>query len=304
MTSRISFCVPASTANLGAGFDALSLALDRYLRVSIENADVLRIEASGQDHDRIPTTPENLIYRVAESVAAKRGRKLPPFHMVLENEIPLARGMGSSAAAIIAGITCYEILFNDNLSEQELFNYAFEYESHPDNLAAALYGGLIAAGVGNAGTVFVSRLEIGEGIRGVVVIPEFELSTEKARSVLPAQYSRQDAVYNIQRSALTIAALTTGNYSMLRESMKDRIHQPYRAKLIPGLAEILMLDEPGLFGVALSGAGPTVFAFAEPTLADCVGAAIAREFARHGVTATPHLVNIDKTGRLIEGRLR
>src|SRR4051812_47310710 len=119
--TRVSFRVPASTANLGAGFDALSLALNRYLRVSIEPATVLTIEARGLDQALIPTTEENLVYRVARSVAAKRGSVLPPFHMTLENEIPLARGMGSSAAAIIAGITSYEILIDDKLSEQDLF---------------------------------------------------------------------------------------------------------------------------------------------------------------------------------------
>ena len=300
MSGPVSFRVPASTANLGAGFDALSLALDRYLRVSVEPSAALRIEATGVDRALIPTTGENLVCRVAQSVAAKRGRVLPPFHMTLENEIPLARGMGSSAAAIIAGITCYEVLLNDKLSEQDLFRYAFEFESHPDNLAAALYGGLIAAAVADNEAVLVSRLSVKEGVRGVVIIPAFELSTEKARGVLPAQYSRKDAVYNIQRSALTIAALTTGDWPILRESMKDRIHQPYRAKLIPGLEEILNLHADGLFGVALSGAGPTVFAFAEPARAGEIGAAIAAVFARHGVTATPHLVNIDKSGRVTE----
>src|ERR1044071_9727569 len=123
MSNRVSFRVPASAANLGAGFDALSLALDRYLRVSIEPADALRIEAHGVDHGLIPTGSQNLVYRVAEHVASKRGRPLPPVHMILENEIPLARGMGSSAAAIIAGITCYELLCDDRLLKRDLFHF-------------------------------------------------------------------------------------------------------------------------------------------------------------------------------------
>jgi homoserine kinase len=220
--------------------------------------------------------------------------------MEIDNEIPLARGMGSSAAAIIAGITCYEIVCDEQLGQQDIFRHAFEFESHPDNLAAALYGGLIAAAVTDDGRALVSRLKVHDGVRGIVVIPAFELSTEKARGVLPMEYSRKDAVYNIQRSALAVAALTTGNWEVLRESMRDRIHQPYRAKLIPGLEEILELRTPGLYAVALSGAGPTVFAFAEPEQAGAVGRAIAAVFDRHGVTATPHLVNVDQSGRFIQ----
>ena len=297
---KTSVRVPASTSNLGAGFDALSLALNRYLKVSLSQADHLRIEASGVDQALIPRTPDNLVYRVAMAAAAMRHRTLPPFHMKIENEIPLARGMGSSAAAIIAGITCYEMAADDPLTEQDLFRCAFEFESHPDNLAAALYGGLVATAVSDTGTVLVSRPAISGRVSGIVVIPSFELSTEKARSVLPQTYSRKDVVYNIQRSALTIAALTSGDWGMMREAMRDRIHQPYRAKLIPGLEQILSLEMAGLFAVALSGAGPTVFAFAAPDQADAVGQTIAGVFKQHGVDATPQFVDIDRSGRLIE----
>ncbi|MBI2149187.1 MAG: homoserine kinase, partial [Acidobacteria bacterium] len=127
----------------------------------------------------------------------------------------------------------------------------------------------------------------------------FELSTEKARAVLPQTYSRKDAVYNIQRSALTVAALTTGNWPMLREAMRDRIHQPYRAPLIPGFDEILALATPGLLGVALSGAGPTVLAVAKQADAERVGRIVAGIFEKHGVRAAPHVVNIDTEGRTI-----
>jgi len=292
--------IPASTSNLGAGFDALSLALNRYLKVTVESANTLEIRATGLDEKLIPTTPDNLIYRVAVSAAAMRGRALPPFRMTIENEIPLARGMGSSAAAIIAGITCYEALANDPLGEQDLFRCAFEYESHPDNLAAALFGGLVASAVADSGAVLVSKPVIRGEVRGIVVIPSFELSTEKARAVLPQTYSRKDAVYNIQRSALTIAALTSGDWTLMREAMKDRIHQPYRAKLIPGLEDILALEMNGLLAVALSGAGPTVFAFAAPDRASEVATTIVGVFKQHGVEATSQFVEIDRSGRVIE----
>jgi homoserine kinase len=300
MSRRVSFRIPASTANLGAGFDALSLALSRYLRISIQPGEEMRLEATGVDAALIPTTEDNLICRVAAATAKRRGRTLPPYHLKIENEIPLARGMGSSAAAIIAGITCYEALAGDWLSEQEMYRCAFQFENHPDNLAAAFCGNLISAAVADDGTVLVSRLTIGGKIGAIVVIPSFELSTEKARSVLPDTYSRKDAVYNIQRSALTIAALTTGNWALIREAMRDRIHQPYRAKLIPGLEEILALEIKGLLGVALSGAGPTVFAFVDPKRSAEIGTALTATFKKHGVEAAAHLLDIDTAGRLID----
>ena len=297
--TALTFRIPASTSNLGAGFDALSLALDRYLTITVEPAAVSSIEAGGLDCKLIPATPDNLIVRVANRVAAKRGRSLSPFRLVIDNQIPLARGLGSSAAAIIAGISCYEAVARDRLADDEIFDCAFEFESHPDNLAAALYGGLVAAATAAEGKVVVARLSIPEGIRPVVVMPAFELSTEKARAVLPETYSRKDAVFNIQRSALIIAALTTGNWALLREAMRDRIHQPYRAPLIPGLDEILSLNTTGLLGVALSGAGPTVLAFARNEDAESVGRAISSVFSKHGVSATPYIATIDAEGRII-----
>ena len=301
MSRNYSFRVPAGTSNLGAGFDALGLALEIYLRVRIELSSKMEIVALGIDATEIPTTADNLIVRVAQRVAAQRNRDIPPFRMTIANEIPLARGLGSSAAAIIAGITCYELLSQDRLSEAEIFRYAFEFESHPDNLSPALRGGLVAACQGADSSVFIANLSVAPGVKCVLVIPEFEVSTEKARAVLPQTYSRKDAVYNIQRSALIIGALTTGNWPLLQEAMNDRIHQPYRASLVPGFEEILALRAPGMYGLALSGAGPTIFALAEPSKADAVGWEITAVFEKYGVKALPHVVNIDTEGRVIGG---
>ena len=299
MSRNHSFRVPAGTSNLGAGFDTLGLALEIYLRVRTEPASKMEIVALGVDAAEIPTTPDNLILRVANYVAAQRKRELPAFRMTIANEIPLARGLGSSAAAILAGITCYELMLEDRLSEQEIFRYAFEFEPHPDNLSPALRGGLVAACQGADRDVFIANLSVAPGVKSVIVIPDFEVSTEKARAVLPQTYSRKDAVYNIQRSALIVGALTTGNWALLGEAMNDRIHQQYRASLIPGFEEILALRTPGLYGLALSGAGPTIFALAEPSTADEVGWDITAVFEKHGVKALPHVVNIDTEGRVI-----
>jgi len=299
MSRNYSFRVPAGTSNLGAGFDALGLALEIYLRVRIEPSSKTEVVALGVDSAEIPTTSDNLILRVANRVATLRNRDLPSFRMTIANEIPLARGLGSSASAIIAGITCYELVAQDRLTEAEIFRYAFEFESHPDNLSPALRGGLVAACQGADSQVFIANLSVARGVKCVLVIPEFEVSTEKARAVLPKTYSRQDAVYNIQRSALIVGALTTGNWPLLREAMNDRIHQQYRASLIPGFEEILALRTDGMYGIALSGAGPTIFAFAEPSKADAVGWDVTSVFEKYGVKALPHVVGVDTEGRVI-----
>jgi homoserine kinase len=297
--SRHCFRIPASTSNLGAGFDSLGLALTRYLHVTIETTTAFAIEAHGMSSGAIPTGAENLVLRVAQDVAARRGRILPTFRLTLDNEIPLAKGLGSSGAAIIAGITCYELMTGDRLSEKELFQVALKFESHPDNLAAALYGGLISAATTAEGEVYIAQLKVAHGVTPLVVIPEFELLTETARKVLPKNYSRADTVYNIQRAALTIAALTTGKWSLLRESMRDRIHQPYRNHLIPGLDRILDLEMSGLAGVALSGAGPTIFAIVESGRDLEIGNEIVRIFNERGVRASSHSLEFDSKGRVI-----
>src|SRR5262249_3590505 len=154
--------------------DALSLAVNLYLRIAIEDADFLSIEAEGLSTDSIPKGSDNLIWRVADSLARQRKRPLPTFRMQIENEVPLARGLGSSASAIIAGITCYELLTDDKLTVDEIFRHAFEFEPHPDNLGAALYGGLISAATSTDGTTSVAQLSVAPGAGAVVVIPDFE----------------------------------------------------------------------------------------------------------------------------------
>ncbi len=289
--------VPASTSNLGPGFDALSLALRIYLRVEVEAASSTGVVARGVDNEKMPEGRENLIVQVMEAVAERRGRQLAPVLLKVENEIPLARGLGSSATAILAGISCYEIVAGESLSEREIFDCAMEFEPHPDNLAAGLLGGLTVSAVGENGQAMSSTMSVSDGITPVLVIPEFELSTQKAREVLPERYSRGDAVFNIQRSALIVAALTSGDWTMLSEAMRDRVHQPYRAPLIPGFEKILEMKIDGLAGIALSGAGPTVLGFTVPQSAETVGREIVKLFGQSGVEASLRVSGIDTEGR-------
>ncbi len=301
MSSRRHVRVPASTANLGAGFDALSLAIAVYLDVEVvpdAGPGQTRFAAAGVDADKIPSGADNLVVRVMHRVAERRRRSLPGALLRAWNQIPIARGMGSSAAAIVAGVSCYEILADETLTEDELFDCAFEFEPHPDNLAAALRGGLAVSAARPDGPTLVSTFGVAEGVHPVLVVPEFELSTERAREVLPDTYSRADVVFNVQRAALSVGALTTGRWDLLAEAMKDRMHQPYRASLIPGLEQVLALRADGLIAAALSGAGPTVLALAREDCADAIGRRIAGVFEQNGVRSSVHVCAIDTTGRV------
>jgi homoserine kinase len=289
--------VPASTSNLGPAFDCVGCALEIYLRVTVlPGSGSHRIEASGVDSAKMPAGDDNLILKVMGRVAERRERVLDPLRLVVENEVPLARGLGSSAAAILAGISCYEIATGDRLTAEEIIDCAWEFEPHTDNLASALFGGLTLSATGSSKPAFL-RLAVAGGVAPVLVIPEFEVSTRAARQVLPDTYSRSDAVFNIQRTAQLVGALATGQWEFLAEAMRDRVHQPYRNALVPGLEQVLALREAGLYGIALSGAGPTVLALSEPSRSDHVGRRAADVFGTHGITASVRVSRIDAAGR-------
>lgn len=290
--------VPASTSNLGPGFDSLGCALDLCLDVRVEPApNGFRVQASGVDSQKVPGDQDNLILRALLRVASRRGRTIEPLTLVADNEIPVASGLGSSAAAIVAGISCYEVVSGERLTPDEIMDYAWEFEPHSDNLAAALFGGLtIPVTTGGSRAAFL-KLEVAPGITPVVVTPDLEVSTRTAREVLPDSYSRNDVVFNIQRTAQLVGALVAGQWAFLAEAMKDRVHQPYRASLVPGLEQVLALRAEGLYGLALSGAGPSVLALVDPARADEIGIRVADVFRTHGLSSRVRILKFDTGGR-------
>ncbi|HEX3038833.1 MAG TPA: homoserine kinase [Caproiciproducens sp.] len=248
--------VPATSANLGSGFDSLGIALDLYNQVWMEESDTLDI--SSKDDIKVPTDDSNLIFWAAKQVYEKCGRQLPGLKIVQLNNIPMARGLGSSSACIVAGILGANRLLGSPLGKQDLINLAAKIEGHPDNTTPAIEGGLAASAI-EAGRVYSVSVPVSEKIRFALFIPPFELKTEKARSVLPEQYSRGDAVYNLSRSALMAASLFSGKLENLRVAVQDKIHQPYRASLIDNLDNVFRLSyELGSLGTYVSGAGPTI----------------------------------------------
>jgi homoserine kinase len=291
--------VPASSANLGPGFDALGLALDINLTCTFEMAGELEISVSGVDAQEIPNDESNLIWQTAQRVARDVRSELPAVRLHIANDIPLGKGLGSSAAALTAGVVIANQLLELQWSRHQILQEAATIEGHPDNVAACVLGAVVATSMEPDGQTHAVRVELPANYGVAAVVPEFALATTKARSVLPAAYSRADAVFNIQHSALLIAALCTGSTESFSAALQDRMHQPYRAGLIPGFDEMLALRRPGLLGCALSGAGPSVLVFYERGYED-VTQGFEELFTKYGSTATTYFAEIQRSGFVLE----
>lgn len=287
--------VPASSANLGPGFDALGLALGIYLTCRFRPAAQLSIHTSGRDAESISTGEDNLIWQTALDVAAAAGGVLPPVELFIENDIPLGKGLGSSAAALTAGVVIADQLLGLGWSAHRILDEAARIEGHPDNVAACVLGSIVASAIDTNGIARAVRLEMPERFDVAVVVPDFMLPTKEARAALPTSYSKADAVFNIQRSSLLIAALATGTVSAFPAALEDRMHQPYRARLVPYLEEILKLRAPGLLGCALSGAGPSILVFYERGHEE-VCDLVAQIFAMHGHKAEVFRAQVARQG--------
>jgi homoserine kinase len=254
--------VPASVANLGPGLDALAVALQLYLhlraqRLPGDGKNELQFDFGGFELDG-----ENLIERSFRYMAARDGVDFPSLSVEVRSEIPSRSGLGSSAAATVAGLRLYDGLFGP-CPMQELLNVACELEGHPDNAAAALLGGLTTSCELEDSSVIAISMPWPEGLSFLVLTPNLGLDTALSRRALPKQLRREDAVFNLQRVALLLQALQSREYALLREALRDRCHQPFRLMLVPGLEQLLELEHPDLLGVCLAGAGPSILALVE-----------------------------------------
>jgi homoserine kinase len=287
--------VPASSANLGPGFDALGLALGLYLECRFRRATDLAICASGRDAGLISTGADNLIWQTALQVAADTGNSMPPIQLEIANDIPIGKGLGSSAAALTAGVVIANEVLGLGWDAHRVLDEAAKIEGHPDNVAACVLGSIVASAIDSDGVARAVRLELHPHYNVGVVVPDFLLPTSEARRVLPTTYSREDAVFNIQRSTLLIVALATGATDVFPTALEDRMHQPDRYPLVPGLEEITRLRAPGLLGCALSGAGPSILVFHErghENVCDLVRSV----FRRHGHSSELVCSSVASTG--------
>ena len=295
----ISVRVPATSANLGPGYDAVGLALSLSMRIGLDRAPQPAIEVRGTGADLIPTGPEHPAYRAARFVAELVGESDVHFRLVQENSIPPTRGLGGSAAALVGGAVAANDLFGGQIAAPDLLNIVCELDGHPDNAAPALLGGLVIGTLTPTGVSAV-RLEP-KNLKVAVAVPDFAVSTTAARQALPESVSHRDATFNVGRSGLLLGALATGEYHLLRIAMQDRLHQPYRSHLIPGLEDVIEAAlASGAYGACLSGSGPTVLAFAPETNALKAASAMRAAFEAHSVTAKSWALDVDLAGARVE----
>lgn len=287
--------VPASSANLGPGFDSVGIAVDLFLSLEVELNDKWEIRSLNEELNQFPTDESHFIIQVAKKTAEKVGKVLPACKAVMNSEIPLARGLGSSAAAIIAGIELADLAGELALTRQEKLEIATVMEGHPDNVGASLYGGLVVGCYQNHQVDLIPFRAL--SFEMVAMIPKETLLTKVSREVLPDQFSYKEAVQASATSNLLIAALLSENWPLAGKMMKlDLFHQPYRRSLIPFYREIEEAAiHNGAFGVALSGAGPTVLCFAEKGRGNVLAQALQKEFKE----MTAKLVRIENNGSCV-----
>jgi homoserine kinase len=286
---KIHVRVPATTANLGPGFDALGLALDLWNEAVFQDRDGRDFSVSfsieGEGADSLPTDAGNPIAEAALQIWRLAQKPARAFHVHCVNRIPLGSGLGSSSAAMLTGMLGANALLGNPFTNEEILKLAIETEEHPDNVAPAMLGGLVASIVyaGRVISIKLPALANRRPVHATVVLPDFDFPTREARAILPQQVSRSDAIYNISRAVMVTEALRTGDLELLGKAMWDRLHQPYRVPLIPG-AQAAMEEarRAGAPAVALSGAGPSLIAFTARRV-DSVGAAMRRAFEEAGM---------------------
>ena len=295
---RVHVRVPASTANLGPGFDTLGMALGLYNEIEVELAGSgLALEVVGEGAEKLHALGgRNLVVRSVTETLSRLETHADGIRVRMVNRIPLSRGLGSSSAAAMGGVAAAAALAGRGLSAEELLDLALPFEGHPDNITPALLGGLTVSTV-VGGKVRCVKLPVPEGLQAVAVIPEFHLSTAKARKTLPHMVPRADAVFNVGRVALLVAAMHEGRLDLLRDATQDRLHQPYRAPLVPGMEEVLLEGErSGALSCFLSGAGPTILALVTEDAGNVGERMVACWRARANVAARAERLAIDREG--------
>jgi homoserine kinase len=304
---KINVKVPATSANLGPGFDTLGLALDLWNLTDwstdsvtdsrIKTDEPIIVSVEGEGAGKIEEGKDNLIIQAAMKLAELTGKPLPSFRLNCVNRIPMGSGLGSSSAAILTGLLGANALLGDPFSRDEILNIAAEMEGHADNVSPALLGGLTLSSVDmSEDQVIVRQIPIGVDVHITVVLPDFHLPTKEARAALPKQFPMKDVVHNISHAALVLEAFRCGDLSLLGEAMTDTLHQPYRLKLIPGAQSAMdAARQAGAAAVALSGAGPSLIAFSSKA-ESVIGDVMKRAFEEAGLKARIFNLGVSSSG--------
>jgi len=297
---KIIIKVPATTANLGPGFDALGLALDLWNETEFVATKDKQISVTikGEGEDNLPTDANNAIVDAALQVYDLVGKPCTGMRIHCVNRVPLGSGLGSSSAAMLTGMLGANAMLGSPLSREEILKLAIETEGHPDNVAPAMLGGLVASIIHESHVVSLRLTLTGQRtpIHITVVFPDFDFPTKQARAILPKQIERRDAIYNISRAVIVTEAFRTGDLAMLGEAMTDKLHQPYRLPLIPGAQKAMdAMKRAGASAVALSGAGPSLIAFSAKR-ETAIGEAAQRAFAGSGLNSRVYKLKISRKG--------
>ena len=301
MQKTIHVRVPGTSANCGAGFDTLGLACTIYndLTLTLTDRPGVQISIEGEGADFIPKDERNIVWKSVRYLLDKAGDTTFKGGILrMENHVPLSRGLGSSAAAIVAGLKAANTIIGNSYNRHELLELATAIEGHPDNVAPAVFGGFTVS-LMNKERVECYAFMPKNNMKYVVAVPNFPLPTRKARAVLPQQVSREDAIFNIGRASMLVACLCRGNERMLPYALDDRLHQPYRASLIPGMEDVFAAaNKAGAYGACLSGAGPCLLAFTpnDDDLAHRVGESMRVTFANHCVRSRVLVLDLDRRG--------
>ena len=303
---RVRVQVPATTANLGPGFDALGLALDLWNETEFIDTDdrSVSLTIEGEGSGKLPLDAENSIVDAALQLYDQAGRSCNGLQIHCINRIPLSSGLGSSSAALLTGLLGANALLGKPFNDEQILKQAIEMEGHPDNVAPAMLGGLVASIVYEDHVVSLKLPARANRspVHVTVVLPDFDFPTKQARAILPKQVERKDAIYNISRSVLVTEALRTGDLDLLGKAMTDRLHQPYRIPLIPGAqAAMEAAHKAGANAVALSGAGPSLIAFTAKWEAG-IGEAMVQAFESAGLSARTFQLKISSDGARVFAR--
>ena len=295
--------IPATTANVGCGYDTFGLALAYYNYLDCREAERASVQIIGQGSQHLPTDERNMMLRAAQAVYDEAGRGQAKLAFIAHNNIPLSRGMGSSSAAIVGGLCAANYLLGQPLSREKLLLMATEIEGHPDNVAPAIMGGFIICARDGQGQ-HIKRLALPQSLKAVLTIPDFFLSTRKARAILPQSVAMEDAVFNLSHAALLALALAEGDLPGFGAMLQDRLHQPYRFGLIPGAVEVAAAAKAaGALGCVISGSGPTMIAFHDggQEQGSAIGLAMRQAFAAQRVDSRSLQPPMDNQGTIISG---
>ncbi|NWF59362.1 MAG: homoserine kinase [Fischerella sp.] len=294
----VSVTVPATTANLGPGFDCIGAALTLYneFKFTTHTQEKVIITVTGAEAERVQTDESNMLYQAFVKLYEYLGQTQPPVQIEINLGVPLARGLGSSATAIVGGLVGANVLAGEPLSQSQVMELAIAMEGHPDNVVPAFVGGCRLAATSNAGWE-ICEVPWHEEIVPIVAIPDFELSTKEARRVLPKEVSRADAIFNAAHLGLLLRGLETGRGDWLRAALQDKLHQPYRKALIKGYDAVnAAAVAAGAYGMVISGAGPTLLALTDIAHSEAVATAMATAWQSEGISPVVRSLKVDNQG--------